>query len=234
MLQSVRKAAKKASVIYAFSEPDHDFFSQYTTTRKMVDGATSVGNTEIRVLAHGDTLEILWVGQLTDRKLPFLIIDLMKQYPDLEDKVSFTILGSGVRKVALTEALAVSRFSNIRLLDQIPHKEVATIMRDSHFLLHTSYREAGTHIIPEALSSGLPVICHEVSGMNLTISPLNGFKVQLVSYAHSIDKIAAYLYEIIRKPDIVAEKSCGAISFSKVNTWDHMAEVFRKDYLNGK
>ena len=234
MLQSVRKAAKNSSVIYAFSDPDHDFFSNYATTKKMVDGATSVTNPEMRKLAPGGTLEILWVGQLTDRKLPFLIIDLMKKYPDLEDKVNFTMLGSGVRKAALTEALAVSGLSNIRILEQIPHKEVATIMRDSHFLLHTSYREAGTHIIPEALSSGLPVICHAVSGMNLTISPSNGFKVELVSYTHSINKIASYLYEITETPNLVAEKSCGAISFAEINTWNHMAQVFREDYLNVK
>ena len=233
-LQSIRKAAKNASVIYAFSDSDYDFFSNYTTTKKMVDGATSVINPEMRKLALGDTLEILWVGQITDRKLPFLIIDLMKQYPDLEDKVNFTILGSGVRKAALMEALAVSCLRNIRVLEQVPHKEVARIMRDSHFLLHTSYREAGTHIIPEALSSGLPVICHAVSGMNLSISPSNGYKVELVSYTHSINTIASYLYEIIKNTNLVAEKSSGAVSFAEVNTWKHMAEVFRGDYLNVK
>ena len=179
-------------------------------------------------------MEILWAGQLTDRKLPFLILDLMRKYPDLKDKVNFTILGSGPRKTLLMKALEDSKFDNIKILDQVPFNKVENIMLRSHFLLHTSYREAGTHIVPEALSSGLPVICHAISGMNLTIKKSNGFKVELISYSHSIKTIASYLYEVIENPNLVSEKSSGAISYAKLNSWNNMVETFRKDYLNVK
>ena len=233
-LRNVHDAAKHSSVIYSFTNLDHDFFSNYAITKKMVDAATSIKEVETRKFLSGNVLEILWAGQLIDRKLPFLILDLMKKYPDLEDKVNFRILGSGPRKKVLMKAIEDSELSNIKILDQIPHNQVESIMLKSHFLLHTSYREAGTHIIPEALSTGLPVICHAVGGMNLTINKSNGFKVELISYSHSIKTIAEYLYEVIENPNLVFEKSSGAISFAKGNSWSHMAETFRKDYLHAK
>ena len=78
------------------------------------------------------------------------------------------------------------------------------------------------------------MICHAVGGMNLTINKSNGFKVELISYSHSIKTIAEYLYEVIENPNLVFEKSSGAISFAKGNSWNHMAETFRKDYLHAK
>ena len=61
--RSIHDAAKHSSVIYAFSNSDHDFFSNYALTKKMVDAATSIKNTKIRKLIPGRKLEILWAGR---------------------------------------------------------------------------------------------------------------------------------------------------------------------------
>ena len=229
-----RNAAKKASIVYAFSESDHDFFTNYTVTKKMVDASCSNKKMAIRKKGLGEKLEIIWIGQITGRKLPFLILDLMKDNSDFENEVNFTILGGGIGKPRLIEALAESNIKNIKICDQIPHHEVEAMMLKSHFLLHTSYREAGTHIVPEALSTGLPVMCHGIGGLNFIIDESNGFKVDLVSYSNSIDAFATIIKQVLGDPSILASKSKGAIEYSDINNWKNMAKVFRDDYVDIK
>ena len=50
----------------------------------------------------------------------------------------------------------------------------------------TSLQEATSTVVPEALSLGLPVICHDVCGMEVAVTPECGIKIPLLDPATSI------------------------------------------------
>lgn len=76
--------------------------------------------------------------------------------------------------------------SLITFLGQLPRTAVFEHMRLADVLVHTSYREATSNVIPEALSCGLPVICHDISGMAIAVTDECGIKVPLKTYHESI------------------------------------------------
>ena len=104
-------------------------------------------------------------------------------------------------------------------------------MKSSDVLVHTSYREATSNVIPEALSFGVPVICHDISGMAIAINDECGIKVPLMSYEQSIFGFRNALRLLLQNPELVIGLRKGAVRRSSQLSWDSMAETIATDYI---
>ena len=103
-------------------------------------------------------------------------------------------------------------------------------MKDADVFVLTSLQEAATHVVMEALASGLPVICHDACGMGVAINGSCGIKVPLVDAPTSIAGFADALDALIAEPSRLAELSAGAMTRAEELSWENKAIEIAEAY----
>ncbi len=66
-----------------------------------------------------------------------------------------------------------------RMDQRVEHAQVFELMADADFFVHTRIQEATSSVITEALTMGLPAICHDGFGMSVAVTDTCGIKVPL-------------------------------------------------------
>lgn len=236
----IKNAISSSEVIYTYSNEDASFFNN--NGARQVAFMLDVGTTPSSVISSKNSedqayLDAVWCGQLTYRKAPDIIIKALAEGEITREKVRLTIIGEGPMEKNLHRLADQLNLANIRWIKKIPHEEVFAIMKTADFLVHTSLREATSSVIPEALSVGLPVICHDINGMGVAITETCGIKVPLISYEKSIRGFYEAMVSLVRNREILDSLKKGATDRSLELSWDNMAKRIAYDYrqvLEGK
>ena len=105
------------------------------------------------------------------------------------------------------------------------------LMARAHVLACPSIKEASSIVVIEALSLGLPVICHDACGMGIVVTDKCGFKIPLRNPETSISGFATAIRTILARPDLVEQKSAAAIERVGELTWHSKASAFSAAYL---
>ncbi len=236
--QRINQAISKSSLIYAFSENDQDKFRKRGAkeVKVMLDAGCApafAGMTrEVSELENFNSkLKVLWCGQLIKRKALDILLKAVAGDPFLKENVEITVVGDGPLRNHY-ERSARNLIPDIRyqvtFVGLLPRDQVFNYMKSSDVLVHTSYREATSNVIPEALSFGLPVICHDISGMAIAIKDECGIKVPLKSYEESI---LGFRNALLRMVEGEVDLRSGALRRAAELSWDSMAETIATDYL---
>jgi glycosyltransferase involved in cell wall biosynthesis len=257
----VNESIKKSSLIYAFSAEDQALFKNEGAQRVevMLDAGCGLQvssypqpATGIFQPATSTRVRILWCGQLIKRKALDILLKAVAGDDDLKDHVEITIVGDGpLRKKyetlitklfpsITTNPNSTSTTKLVRMTGWITRDEVFAHMRGSDILVHTSYREATSNVIAEALSCGLPVICHDISGMSIAITDDCGIKIPLKSYNNSILAFRSALKLITHNSQLTTLSNyhsqtlpafrSAALRRAHELSWDAMAERISADY----
>lgn len=230
----VINANKKASVIYAFSEHDVNKFSKRAKgkIKVMLDAGTY--ENVIQLNDHREIVskpKLLWCGQLSDRKAPSILLKALALDSRTKDLIDVIIIGSGPLKEAMQKLALNLGLNNIAWIERVSHDEIFKLMEQADFLVHTSIREATTNVIPEALSTGLPIICHDVNGMSLAVNETCGIKVPFVSPETSILGFHNAILKLITDKNYLIELKKGARTRSVEISWDNMVQSISNDYI---
>jgi glycosyltransferase involved in cell wall biosynthesis len=230
----IKKAIKKADLIYTFSEFDQLKFIK--AGGKNVLNKLDSGSIYLNLPINKPTnkITILWAGQLVKRKAFNILINSVSNLPfELKCKLEFKILGKGIlydfylnkiNDLNLTELFSFQGEKN--------RNELFEIMKTCDLLVHTSYREATTNIIPEALSHNLPVVCHDISGMSLAINESCGYKIPLINEEYSSILLTKFLIKICEDETYLLQLKAGAKKRSSEITWIKNATNISEDYIN--
>jgi len=230
----VIKANKKASLIYTFSKEDATRFEKRAKghIKLMPDAGTYKQTEDTSHIEEGQsTITGIWVGQLIERKAPEILLKALELNNIAKEKLKFIIIGSGPLETSLHKLATDMKLENIKWIKKVTHDEIFAIMRKADFLVHTSYREAATNIIPEAISMGLPIICHDISGMSIVVNDSCGIKIPLISPTKSIKKFSNAITQLYGNKTMLAELKNGARLRSEELSWDKMAETIANDYI---
>ena len=103
-------------------------------------------------------------------------------------------------------------------------------MKTCDLLVHTSYREATTNIIPEALSYNLPVVCHDISGMSIAINETCGHKIPLINDNYSSNLLSSFLTKIAEDDNLLNDLKLGAKKRSQEISWLNNAYNISEEY----
>lgn len=232
-MKRIRKAISRSAVIYTYSTEDARYFTTCTADqiRLMLDvGTTIVKSISQNYIIQKEILEGVWCGQLTYRKAPDIVLKALAAGIHTREKIRLTVIGEGPLEKELLELADRLQLSNVIWIRRIPHQQVFEIMQKADFLVHTSLREATSSVIPEALSMGLPVICHDVNGMGIAVNETCGIKVPLISPERSIHGFHDAMTSLILKQDLLASLKKGALNRSEELSWDNMAKTIAYDY----
>lgn len=225
-------AAKAASKIFAVSSSEKALFHRWGVNAECMleTGTTPSPLARVRTRRNNTPLRIVWCGFFTPRKaLPLLLHALGKIN---NNDWRLTVIGDGPSKrnwLALARSLGFTA-ANIKWLGQLPRDQALQAMSESDVLAHTGLREGTPHVVLEALSLGLPVVCHDAGGMSTAITTECGVKVPLVDPRTSIEGFLGALGRFVNEKQLLETLSTGAIARANKLSWHHIIARFFDTY----
>jgi glycosyltransferase involved in cell wall biosynthesis len=142
-----------------------------------------------------------------------------------------TVLGDGPERMRwekLADKLGLNEL--VDWAGRLPLKEAQRKMAEADVFVLTSVKEGTPTVMMEALSCGLPVICHDACGMAPVIDQICGIKVPMVKPDRSAAGFGQAIQRFIDTPELVQELSVGALNckecFSWANNVGRMAQVY--------
>lgn len=230
-----KRSVKNASLIYLFSKEDLEVVQHLTkaSLKLQIDTGTEISYKAEEILnKHNDEINAIWVGSISSRKCPKILLKALDKVNFNGKKFTLTMVYTGEFDDALNELLIpLKNKINILLKNNIAKDEVQQLMKESDFFIHTSYREAASAVILEAISNGLPVICHDVSGMALAVSDDSGIKIPLVSYNLSIKLFAEATTKLINNKAMLDTKTLASFRRAEELSWKKKAQIIANDYI---
>lgn len=227
-----KKAARSAKKVWAVTDADYRMVHNLWGVEcdRMVEAGRDDAIVGQQKSYDGQgTLRIVWSGIHTSRKaLPILLYALARL---TNANVNVDILGEGPEAgkwKSLADRLGVS--SLLTWYGRLPRVEALDMMSKAHILACPSIKEASSIVVIEALSLGLPVICHDACGMGIVVTDKCGFKVPLVRPETSIAGFADAIQNILANHNLIAEMSAAALARAKELTWEAKARQIAKAY----
>jgi len=162
--------------------------------------------------AHGGPLRVLTVGAVTLRKGPQYTLEASKL---LGNSFDFRLVGGS----SLSESVKRKLGEKLHLIGDVPRSEVSEHFQWADVFLLPSLCEGMATALIEALSSGLPVIATENSGLEIN-DGVDGFLVPVrnpAAVAERLDQLASH-------PALLAEMSRNARKRSEDFTLEAYSE----------
>ncbi len=231
----VIKANKRASVIYTYSTEDADLFKRraFGKIKLMLDVGTLNHQDKFSHKKIGELpVKGIWCGHLIERKAAIILLKALALSKLTKEEVQFQIIGGGPLEEMLHKQSESLGLNNIEWIKNVDHNTVFKLMSEADFFVHTSIREATSSVIPEALSTGLPVICHDANGMSIAVNDSCGIKIPMESPEASIRYFHSAIERLVLNKQLINELAIGANNRSREISWDSMAETIANDYTD--
>ena len=229
-----RFASKKADIIYAIGPEEERVISQIwkRKCRRLIETGTSCqilprerGYNNNRPLIIG-----LTSGHGDRRKGIFILIKAiagLKGYP-----FELKIAGEGVETKYLKKLVKKKKLDDkVQFVGNLAYSQISDFLYSLDVFIHPSFLDGTPHSVIEALSSGLPVICHDIRGLNLAVTDKCGLKIPLTTVRQSVEGIRSGIRYFIQNPEKVNEMSKAAIKRSSEITWLKLTEEITKGYV---
>ena len=157
-------------------------------------------------------LKVLFVGEINQRKGIYQILEVAKR---LQPKgVEFNLIGTGKD---LAPELYKPYEKYVNFLGRVSFEKLQEMYGTSHIFVFPSMGEGFGLVIPEALSSGLPVIASKnCSGPDIIRDGYNGFVIDAGSTDQLVEKITWFMNNMDKLPQM--QKN--AIESVRDMTWD--------------
>ncbi|MDD2799751.1 MAG: glycosyltransferase family 4 protein [Bacteroidales bacterium] len=226
----VKKCTKRADLIVAATKETQIFLKElYQKESTIINDSGTFNEIEPVVrIKNGEKIELIWVGIINARKSLDIAIKALASSKNREN-IELHVCGNGPEEKnckILSQSLGIENL--VTFHGKVEHKEVIEKMKRVDAMLFTSLMEGTPNVVNEALSMGLPVICHDNCGQGELIKPECGIKVPYINpdtsitgFANAIDKL--------NKPNI-KQMSQHAYIRAKELTWRCKAEKVFSEY----
>ncbi len=227
------RLAAKASRLIWYVGPDEKSLIERTwdnkMTEPMLDSGTSPAPRSPTGYNRQRPLRLVWSGVHIGRKGFPLLLHALAKLKDLPIEV--IVLGSGPQTERWdTLASRLGVLGRLRWKGRLPREEALAEMAKSDVLVFTSLMEAASHVTLEAISLGLPVICHDACGMSIAVDDRTGIKIPLTNLQTSIDGFAAAIRKLAENPEELRRLSEGSAQRATELTWDATVEQMCAGY----
>lgn len=224
----VRKAMSGAGALIAATSVDERAIASLYAREAVLIHETGYAPdplAQVRVIQNGDALRVLWCGRMVPSKgvgiALHAIAGASRSLP-----IEFHLCGSGPQ-----EAMARSLAERLGILQrcvfhgQVSHAAAVNAMRKSHVLLFPSLQEATSATVPEALGTGLPVLCHDICGQGDIVTQEVGARVAVSRPADSAEGFSRALVSMWSEPGRLTSCSAAAIRRASELTWGAKART---------
>ena len=167
-------------------------------------------------------------------KVPGLAIGALKQTGNPKIRLHFVGPGDDSALREKAERLGVS--DRCIWHGRVSHAQVGEIMKASDVLLFTSVVEGTPHVVLEAVSNGLPVICFDTCGQGDIVDNRVGIKIPLSRPDQSESDFAKALNLLHNQPWLREEMCEACRERSSELSWDNkvaaMIEIYERTVIS--
>lgn len=230
----VRKALDRATLILAESSSTKNIIKEVFQRDAVLMNETGADFDDFyqhTSFCRNNSLNLLWVGKIQGLKGLPIALKALKLLKANKVSVTMTIVGDGPDDTACRQlAKEIDVTEMISFLGKRPNKEVKELMKIHDLLFFTSLKEGTPHVILEALSNGLPVLCHDACGHGDIVNDSIGVKIPMVSYQKSIEMFSEQIIFLYRNQYRLYEFSKNAKKFADMNSWKNKAKKMIEIY----
>jgi glycosyltransferase involved in cell wall biosynthesis len=169
-------------------------------------------------------LKIIWIGKFDERKALPLALKAIS-FVTKTEKIELNIFGDGDNQKKYLELASKLELINVcNWYGNVSKIEVHNALRTADLLFFTSVQDATSSVVLEALSFGVPVLCHDANGYGAIIDESCGFKIPFKSPTVSVSSFGNILNNLVERPEILAELSTNASKQSEKHSWNEHAK----------
>jgi glycosyltransferase involved in cell wall biosynthesis len=177
-----------------------------------------------------DVLRVLFVGNLLYWKGVHLAIAAIAR---CTRSVSFTIVpgetNERVRLDRLVQQLGIG--DRVRFVDALTHPEALAQYDEHDVFLFPSLQDSGGGAVLEAMAAGLPVVCLDLGGPAVSVTPETGIRVPARNPAQAVRALAAGLDTLAADPALRRRMGdAGRRRVAEDYSWDRKGELMRELY----
>lgn len=162
-----------------------------------------------------EQLQLCWIGRNYPTKALIIALRVFKQLEGFP--VHLRVIGVDVESVPPRE---MANLKNVTFHAWLPLDEVHKQLGNSHALLFTSLYEATGTAVLEALSNGVPVLCHDTCGQGDVIDDSCGIKIPLKNPESSVRLFKKAIIELLGDRKKLRELAFGALKRAEELTWE--------------
>jgi glycosyltransferase involved in cell wall biosynthesis len=220
--QRVRTAMQASDVLIAATSVDRVAIAKLYGRQAPVvheTGTSPESEPIVRTIAQGEPLRVLWCGRMVPSKAVGVAVRAVAR-ASRTIPIEFHLCGDGPQQPfarALAQQLGIDGLCHFH--GQVPRVAVIDRMRSSHVLLFPSLKEATSATVPEALATGLPVLCHDTCGHGDIVTEEVGVGVPVTDPPRSVEAFAEALVSLSREPERLRACSIAAAQGAPRLAW---------------
>lgn len=231
----VKKAMQNSSLILADSSSTKKIIKKVFNVDTVLmneTGADFKDFYEHPSFFYDNTFRLLWVGKIQGLKsLPIALHCLKKLKGKIA--VALTIVGDGPDELYCRQIVKKMDISEMIVFKgKLPNKETKELMKVHDLLFFTSLKEGTPHVVLEAISNGLPVLCHDSCGHGDIINDFIGIKIPMKSYNESIDLFSEKIEFLYNNKYKLSEFSKNEREYALACSWGNKAQKLVELYQN--
>lgn len=138
----------------------------------------------------------------------------------------YWLVGEGPELESLRQmAIALGVADRVKFWGRLPREETLTKLGECHVLVHPSLHDSGGWVCIEGMAAGRPVICLDLGGPAVQITPETGFKITAENPAQVSQKMAEAMACLAEDSALVAQMgSAGQRRVSENYGWKTVGE----------
>lgn len=229
----VGKAINQADKLIAAVKGVKNKIEQYYDKEVILINETgcNVKGYKKHISLDNETLKLLWVGKFDFRKQLGLAIKIIAELKDL--KIELHIVGGGTEaEEAYYRDLAIKSGINemCHWHGIIENESVQKLMCECDLLLFTSIMEGTPHVVLEAISNCLPIICFDICGQSGAVNECVGVKIPLTSFKQSIYDFAKQIRLLYANRQCLLHMSAACANRQEELSWENKARQMVQIY----
>lgn len=229
----VCKAIHRADIVIAATQGTYNSFVKLHHIKPvyMNEAGCTISEQHTAHNFNKDQLDILWVGRFLDTKKLDIAIRTIAKVKDLP--VFLHIVGSGsdtenAMYQQMADKMGIS--NNIKWYGKLANKNVQEMMNQMDLFLFTSVLEGTPHVVLEAITNCLPILCIDTCGQGQLVNEAIGWKVPLTNPQQNSTDFAAILRHIIINRDEIKQKSDNCKQRQRELSWENKLVTMNKIY----
>lgn len=228
----VSKAVNSAAAVVSASSNSQQSFKKFFNIDSPLINETGcyIQEHPVHNKVDKEYLDLLWVGKLDFRKQLGLAIKTLAKVKDLP--VRLHVVGGGNSTLYKNMANELQVGDAIKWYGLITHKEVQEVMQNSDLFFFTSVAEGTPHVVLEAISNNLPVLCINTCGQGDSVNDAVGIKIGLSNPEDSTDAFAANIKYLFNNRGVLHTMALNCKNRQEELSWDvkakQMLEIYNK------
>jgi len=151
----------------------------------------------LNVVSIRENLRAVFIGRLADSKDPLMLVDIWKRNHTLDMYVHLDIIGDGILKEKIQNAITENKLESC--IDLLGIRENASeVLNQYNFLISTSHHEGTPNVVLEALANECLVVCRNYAGIgDILLSVHANYKMLIFE---TVEEASEIIHDLIQNP----------------------------------